>query len=470
MPPRPALAIPLLLLFAMGCSEPSAPAPLVRGRPEVTVVASSQRTIARTSGQPGFIEAYEQTSMYPVVSGFIDVWNVDIGDEITRGMVLAQLDVPQLIAEHEEKQAELELDEVRVRLAEELVRVATENAHSATAQVAEAQANLGKYEADVELQKVEYKRISELVRLKSVQPILEDESRKRLQTSVATLEAGKSSVVVAKANEAARQADVARTQVDVEAARARTKVARAAEKRLAALVRYTSIRAPYDGVVVDRNVNTGDFVQPSGGEQAGLRILQAGSRPGASVPLYIVARTDKVRILLDVPEMEASGVGPGNKAWVTIQALGDEIEAHVIRTSWSLNVKTRTLRVEVDIPNAGRRILPGMYAFGRVELKRSHVWTVPLESLVEFGNQTSFYAYQDGRAVLVPVQRGIDDGAWVEITRKRIKGHWVPCDGSEQVIVGDLSQISDGELVRPDSSSPIQPTEQRRDALSSKGG
>jgi len=447
-----------LLVCVAGCSKPGESAPKVRLRPQVGVVTVAKRTIVRTSGQPGFIEAYEQTAIYPKVSGFIDEWKVDIGDKITKGMVLAHLDVPELIAEYEVKKAEVELDEVRVKLAEELVQVATENWKNASAQVEEAKANLGKYEADVELCKVDYKRISDLVKLKSVEEVVEDQSRKRLQASLAALQAGKVSITVAKANEAARRADLVKAQVDVEAARARTRVARASEKRLAALVGYTSVKAPYDGVVVARNVNTGDFVQPSGGDQSPAPSMQEVSRARA-IPLYIVARMDKSRIFLDVPEMEAASIRPGNKAWISIEALGgEEIQAEVVRTSWALSVKTRTLRVEIDVPNPDGLILPNMYAYGKVGLTRSNVWAVPLEALIEIGNQTNCYEYLDGKAVLVPIQRGMDDGTWVEVAKKRLKGRWVPFDGSEKVIVGDLTQLADGDEVQWDSASrPLAP-------------
>jgi hypothetical protein len=119
----------------------------------------------------------------------------------------------------------------------------------------------------------------------------------------------------------------------------------------------------------------------------------------------------------------------------------------VARTSWALHVKSRTLRAEVDIPNPSGQILPGMYAYGTVELKRTGSWTVPLEALVEIGNQTSCYEKLDGKAMLLPVQRGIDDGQRVEVLKKRVSGKWVPFDGSERIILGDLSELSSGQPV-----------------------
>jgi hypothetical protein len=162
-----------------------------------------------------------------------------------------------------------------------------------------------------------------------------------------------------------------------------------------------------------------------------------------------VDRTDKVRIFLDVPESEAGGIASGSPAWVRIEAANNlEVKSKVARTSWALQVKTRTLRTEIDIPNPSGQILPGMYAYGTVELRRTDVWAVPLEALVDIGNQTSCFEEKDGKAMLLPVQRGIDDGHWAEVLKKRVKGEWLPFDGSERIILGALSELTSETPVR----------------------
>jgi HlyD family secretion protein len=442
------LTLLCLVLSTVGCSDPPTAAPKAVLRPQVRIVPVEKRTIIRMTSQPGFIEAYEQTSLFANVSGFVDAWKVDIGEQIRKDQVLAHLYAPDVVAQYEEKQAAIRLRDDEIKVAQEAVQVAEENWNAANAQVEEAKANLGKYEADVELRKIDYKRISALVASKSVEVKLQDESFARLQTSEAAYHAGKVSVTIARVNRTARKADLEKARVDVIASRARAEVARTEAKRYAALVEFTSIKAPYDGVVIVRNVNTGDFVQPQGGDQSVPRSNQGMMSSTGAVPLYVVARTDKVRIFLDVPEMEAVGIGPGNPASVTIDAANNmQVATTVARTSWALQVKSRTLRAEVDVLNPNGQILPGMYALGTVELKRTGVWTVPLAALVEIGNQTGCYEKRDGKAMLLPVQRGIDDGQWVEVLKKRANGKWVPFDGSEQIILGDLSELSSGQRV-----------------------
>jgi HlyD family secretion protein len=442
------LTLLCLVLSTIGCSDPPTAAPKAVLRPQVRIVPVEKRTIVRMTSQPGFIEAYEQTSLFANVSGFVDEWKVDIGEQIRKGQVLAHLYAPDVVAQYEEKQAEIRLRDDEIKVAQQAVHVAEENWNAANAQVEEAKADLGKYEADVSLRKVDYKRISDLVASKSVEVALQDESYKRLETSEAAYRAGKVSVTIAKANRTARKADQDKARVDVIAARARADVARTEAKRYAALVDFTSIKAPYDGVVIVRNVNSGDFVQPQGGDQSVPRSNQGMMSSTGAMPLYVVARTDKVRIFLDVPEKEAVGIRPGNPASVTIDAANNmQVATTVARTSWALHVNSRTLRAEVDIPNPSGQILPGMYAYGTVELKRTGVWTVPFEALVEIGNQTSCYEKLHGKAMLLPVQRGIDDGQRVEVLKKRVGGKWVPFDGSERIILGDLSELSSGQPV-----------------------
>jgi multidrug efflux pump subunit AcrA (membrane-fusion protein) len=275
-----------------------------------------------------------------------------------------------------------------------------------------------------------------------------DESQKQLKASTAARSAGMATIIASQAKEAARKADIDKAQVDIQAAQARAKVTRETEARLAALVGYLQIQAPYDGIVMVRNVNTGDYVQPGTGDQSGRTSISERSSPRGT-PLYVVARTDIVRIFLDVPEIEANGVQRGSKATVRIQSLDDEeVPATVTRTSWALRAQTRSLRAEIDLPNPDGRMLPNMYAYGQVVVQRANVWSLPMGTIVEIGNQNCCYLYEDGKAVQMPVQAGINDGKWIQVAKKREKGKWVSFTGREQVIEGDLSEISDGEQVR----------------------
>jgi multidrug efflux pump subunit AcrA (membrane-fusion protein) len=438
----------VLVVVSAGCSQPERPAPAVHTDPQVHVVLPELRSLSRSVGQPGYIDAFEQTSIYAKVAGYVKDWKVDIGDRIKKDQLLVELEVPELVAEFQQKQAQAELDEILIKQTEQLVDVAQNNWKVATAQVQEAKNNVGKYQAAVERWESEVKRLTGLVAQKVVDKQVLDESQKQLKSNRAERDAAQTAIVAAEATELARKADYAKSQVDVDAAKARAKVSQADAQRLAALVKYTRITAPYDGVVVVRNANTGDFVRPGSGDQSTPRGIGDQSASRGS-PIYVVARTDIVRIYVDVSEKDANFVKKGTKARVRVQALADtEIEASLTRTSWALNVQSRTLRTEIDIPNRDGRLRPGMYAYGMVLIDRSNVRTVPLAAIVEIGNHNCCFLHQDGKAVKTPVQCGITEGSWMEVTKKLVNGDWVDFTGSEQVILGDLAQLGPGQAVR----------------------
>ena len=191
---------------------------------------------------------------------------------------------------------------------------------------------------------------------------------------------------------------------------------------MAALVGYTHITAPYDGVVVVRNANTGDYVQPGTGDQSG----RAAAGPVRDArPLYVVARTDMVRVYVDVPEMDANASRAGRKARVRIQALDDA----EIRRHGHANLVVAATR-KPHPAGRDRSAQPGRAAAARhVRLRQGADRTqecarLPLAAVVEIGNQNCCYLYEDGKAVQTPVQTGINDGKWVEVAKKRARGKW----------------------------------------------
>jgi HlyD family secretion protein len=442
-----------VLAVTTGCHKAPPSGEPIDVEPAVRLVEPRRRDLHYEVGQPGYVYAYEQTSLFPKISGYIEKWYVDIGDPLKKDQLLADLYVPQLPPRYREKKELVELDEERVRVAERMVEVAEGNVQVAAADVVKARADVKMYQAWVERWESEVQRLSALTRIVDVQVL--EESKKQLKTYIASREAAEAAVQAAQAREVARKADLAKAKVDVAAARAQVRVDRAEAEYLAALVSYMKVRAPYDGIVVIRNVNTGDYVEPHYGDESAPRGGYAAEARVQGVPLYMVARTDIVRIYVDVPEMEANYVhgptdkGPGTKAHVRIQAVKDmEVDATVTRTSWALDYRSRTLRAEIDLPNKDKRILPGMYAYGLVEIDRKDALTVPSDAVIEIGNENCCYLYEDGKAVRTPVQTGLNDRKHIEVFKKKVNDRWVAFQGNEAVILGDLPALRDGEKVR----------------------
>jgi hypothetical protein len=354
--------------------------------------------------------------------------------------------------------------------------VAEADVQAAEARLEEAKAILEKYKSDVSRWESEVKRLTREVKNGVVDPQVLLESENQFRMSTAAWMAAKATVAKATAELLSKNATLAQDIVDVEVARDRVAVADSDAKRMEAWVGYLTLFAPYDGVVVARNANTWDFVMPLTGDPTADHNAPHLSPSGKAAPIYVVDRTDVVRIFVDVPEGDANYVKEGTKATVMIRAFRDQlIPATVTRTSWALNVKSRTLRAEIDLRNTDRpdvyrdsgehpiaevpsnngiQILPGMYAYGKVIIERPNVWALPVASLVHSGEKTFYWSYEDGHAARVEVQTGVSDGEWIEVTNRlaptKSPGEypWKPIDGSEQVVVGDLSSLTDGLALR----------------------
>ncbi|MBI2825252.1 MAG: efflux RND transporter periplasmic adaptor subunit [Planctomycetia bacterium] len=455
----PILAFLTCLVLATGCRKapPAAVAP-VRDVPTVRLVKPETRDLVRTVGQPSFIDSYEQTAIYAKLASYVLKWNVDIGDRLKKDDLLATLYIPELEQEYNVKKAQVTMDQALIDQADKLVEVADANVKAAVAKVAEAKADVGKFEALVHRWDSEVGRQVSMVADRVLDRQILGESRRQLESSRASKDAADAAVATAEANQLARQADLDKAKVDVEVAQARLKVASADEQRLAALYSYTRLTAPYPSIVVLRNINTGDFLLPATGDPSAAP-TSADQSTGKASPVYVLARTDIVRIYVDVPESEANYIvsqvdhkagdtRPVTKATVRVPAFqNDDMPAEVTRSSWALNMRSRTLRAEIDLANPDARLLPGMYAYGMVVIERPGVRALPQATLAELGNQSICYTYADGKAVKTPVQTGLRADGWVEVLRKMVAGSWVDFTGDEQVIQCDLSELADGQAV-----------------------
>ena len=223
---------------------------------------------------------------------------------------------------------------------------------------------------------------------------------------------------------------------------------------------YLTLTAPFDGIVSARNANTFDFVLPNAGDPTADRRSPDLSPSGTAAPIYVIDRTDVVRVFVDIPEQDANYVKVGTKASVVVRAYRDEpIPGTVTRTSWALNVRSRTLRAEIDLTNPASELLPGMYAYASVTIERPGVAALPVSAITHAGDKTFCWMYNDGKAERAEIRTGVGDGEWIEITnvqlptKLKVENSWKSVTGSEQVILGDLSTLAEGEPVELESSA-----------------
>jgi RND family efflux transporter MFP subunit len=398
-----------------GCHRsPAAPtaapsAPASSSAPAVERVTAGKpvvKTLKLTTTQPGRIEGFEQAPLYPKLAGYVSDVLVDIGDSVHKDQLLVKLSIPEMLDEVRQMDARVANADAEIIQAEATVKSAEAALDVARAKIAEAEAGVARANGEYERWHAEYDRIKELASKGSVTEKLVDETQNQLRASEAAEQQANAAVESARAALRAAQANVQKSAADAAAATARRNVAAANLAYSKTMLGYTQIKAPFAGVVTRRNVNTGHYVHPVTG--------------GATEPLLVVEQTDKVRVFVDVPEMEAPFVSAGTKpdtVAVRVQALGDkEFPGTVTRTSRSLESRNRSLRTETDLPNADGVLRPGMYANVEILLdQRDHALTLPLTAIVREGNATYCCTVESGKINRKRVALGLRSGAEVEI-------------------------------------------------------
>jgi HlyD family secretion protein len=400
------------------------------GRPaqvvmRVEVVKPERHTVRRSVGEPGELQAFETTAIHAKIPGYVKAWTVNIGARVKKGQVLAELSVPEMESDVQQKKAMVALAVAKHNQSKAAVRFAEANITGAEAKLAEVRAGIKRVDADLVRWQAEYKRVEQLFQEKAQTGSLLDETRNKLRASEATRDEVRAQVKTAEAALAQSRAALDQAQSDLGAAAAAIKVAEEDARHAEALLGYAKIEAPFDGIVTQRNVNTGDLTQP-GADQP---------------PLFIVARSDVVTIRVDVPEAFAAAVNPGDRAEVKLQEMkGKTVEGKVSRISWALAPKTRTIRVEIDVPNPGGKLLPGLYAYATVVVEEHpDVFTVPTTAVVKETDKSYCVAVVEGKAVRRPIEVGLSDGTRTEI----VSG----LERDESVVKANAASLTDGQPV-----------------------
>jgi len=406
--------------------------------PKVATVKPKTMGLTQKTDQPGRIEAYSMTRIHAKVTGFIEQMLVDIGDHVTGpkkdeqgrmlepGQLLAVLVAPELANELSQKEAMIDQAKADIDQAKAAIEVAESMALSADANVAEANASQRKAEAEYARWKSEADRINLLASTKTVTSKLADETNQQLKAA----DAGREEVIAriqsakAKANES--KVGISKSKADLRSIEAKLQIAQAEYQRVKSLCEYLLVRAPYSGIISERNFDPGSLIQVS----------QANN----SNPLFTIVQTQRVRVHLDVPEGDAILVKPEGKATIKVPALNNRaFEGTVSRTGWVLRASTRTLDCEIEVPNAEGLLRPGMYA--NVELivaQKSDVVTLPRSAIVQQdGKPTCFVVAADGQIVRKGLQTGIATPTDIEI----VSG----LDGSENVISANASGFKEGQ-------------------------
>jgi RND family efflux transporter MFP subunit len=204
-------------------------------------------------------------------------------------------------------------------------------------------------------------------------------------------------------------------------------------KRLEETQGFEHVYAPFDGVITARNVDIGD-------------LINAGSN-GPGKELFHMAAIQKLRVYVQVPQMNLRAAQPGTVAELAVPELpGHHFIGRIARTSNAVDPVSRTLRVEVDVDNPRGELLPGEFVEVRLKLDTpQHTLELPVNALLFRAEGMSAAAVRDGRVVLLPVTIGHDHGDTLEV----IAG----LQPNEQIIVNPPDSIANGQPVRVETGA-----------------
>ena len=334
---------------------------------------------------PGETAAWNETAIYARVNGYVAKWFSDIGDNVSAGQTLALIETPELDAELLAAKAKL---------------------NASIAQVAVKQAR-----ADFAVTTDQRWR-------ESPKGVVSDQERESKKAG--------SAEALAELNSA--HAQVALQQADVD--------------RLTALTQFKEVKAPFDGTIVQRQIDIGNLVT-------------AGSTANTT-SLYRLSENTPMRIFVHAPQNAAQQLMKlGTAAVVTsVDTPGLRLEGKVSRTARSINPQSRTIRIEIDVPNTDRSLVPGMYVQADFELTGGAAIQVPAAALLyrSSGPQVAVIDSND-TVSFKDVTIASDDGNVVSIGSGLAIG--------DKVALNLSSQIAAGQKVKPSSDEPKSASAQK---------
>ncbi|GGH04432.1 efflux RND transporter periplasmic adaptor subunit [Silvibacterium dinghuense] len=357
--------------------------------PSASVARVQRGDISHMLSLAGQFQPYQVVDVHPKVSGFMKKINVDIGDKVRKGEVLAVLEVPEL-------QAQLEASAFDMA--------------QARAEITRAQHEIRRAEAVHAAEHLNYQRLLDTSKAQPglvAQQELDDAQSKDLSS--------------------ASQVDAAKAAAD--AAQQHAESAHANNEREQAIQDYTHVVAPIDGVVVWRYADTG-------------ALIQSGTNSNQQdLPIVRLAQSTLLRLRMPVPEDDVQYIHEGDTIRIRIDALSRSITGKIVRFTRNVNFETRTMETEVDVDNRDLSIAPGMYANARLAMASVHdVLTLPVEALVIHGSQQMVYVVDaQNRVRIRPVVVGLQASKLAEVKSGLEEG--------DRVIVGGQDKYSDGEQV-----------------------
>jgi len=337
----------------------------------VEVAKVSSKKLSILVRLPGELQAFETVAVFPKVTAYVDSIVVDRGSRVKAGQLMARLVAPELAAQRAEAESKLQ---------------------AAESQRAESQAKLSSDESTYE----------------------------RLKSASAT-----PGVVAGNDLEVAqRSLDAHKARLD--ASRGSAEAAKSALKSIADLEGYLQVRAPFNGIVTERNVHPGSLVGPSTGASSSI------------MPMLRLEKADKLRLVVPVPEKYAGGIAEKAKIEFSVPAYpGQTFTGTIARIAHSVDVKTRTMPVELDVNNADGRLSSGMFPEVVWAVRRTGPSLfVPVSAVARTTEATFVVRIRDGNTEWVNVQTGELDGKSIEVIGGLRDGDEIAARGTDELRPG----------------------------------
>jgi RND family efflux transporter MFP subunit len=403
----------------------------------VSIIKPEKRDVSRWLRLPGSVEADAEVTLYAKVSGYLKDFNSDVGDVVKPGQLIGRLDAPELeqdvkMAEAQLASAQSELEAANTQLERTKLRKEDIDAKEAV-----LGAELEKANAEATRIKIECARTEKLFSTNAATEQERDNNQYWCQTQVAAAKAAQNRIEALKPERALWQKDVDVSKAAVESARKKVALAEAALGRARVWFGYTDLTVPQLGVhvgasavITKRFVSNGDLVPGGTGARSGIQ------------PIVTLQVMDPVRVVADVPESDSVCIQPGSGMLIAFHAHPGEkpVSAKVTRTSNSLWATTRTMRIEVDLPNQDGRIKPGMMSNLEISLDcHKTVWAVPSSAVVTDKQGAAVFVAEGGKAKRMPLKTGFQDHGWTEVIDPGIS--------EATPIVKDAQAVSDGAVI-----------------------
>ena len=375
------------LVFGCGGSERAADA----GGVPVAVVPVVRGEMDADFDRAGVFRPYQEINLYAKVSGYVKRINVDIGDRVKKGRLLAVLEVPELVAEMEHSKAAVSRSQADLKRAgDELERAksAYEVVHLAYGRLAGVAKTQPGIVAQQEL----------------------DASQGQDRQAEAGVSAAESAVASAQQQLVVDRAELQKDQ---------------------SMLDYAQIIAPFDGVVTQRFADTGAMVA------AGT------SSEKQALPVLELAQNDVLRLEIPVPESVVPSIREGDSVQVHVGAMNRDFEGKVVRFSRQLDESTRTMITEIDVPNGNLTLVPGMYADVKIRLQhRQNVLCVPIVAIMRGEGKPWVLAVDAAnRLEKREIAVGVEDARRAEVLSGLREG--------EFVVAANQAEFKPGQLVKP---------------------